>query len=86
MTLQEAYNKGLDDAEGNVLRILTQIVLGLDVEPFMNPKLQAIAKVLEERSEYYRLYSERRNNAGKHFKRKVIEQMETLTNADIIVN
>jgi hypothetical protein len=86
MTIQEAYNKGLDDAENVVIDKLTQMILGNIPEEFPNPKLQALMSILTERSEYYRKNADRRNNLGKHFKRKVAEHVQTLTNAQLIVN
>ncbi len=52
MTIQEAYNKGLDDAENVVINKLTQMILGNMPEEFPNPKLQALMSILTERSEY----------------------------------
>lgn len=46
MTINEAYNKGLDDAEAKVLEILPKAVMGIDEGVFANPALEEFRKQL----------------------------------------
>ncbi len=78
MTIQDAYNKGLDDAENKVIEILDQILQGEVAESFANPKLQALSNVVWERSQYFRNLAQRNNNVGKHFKKLVAAQQESI--------
>lgn len=42
MTIQEAYNKGLDIAENEALEKLTNAVEGNDIGPFASPKMEEL--------------------------------------------
>lgn len=46
MTINEAYNKGLDDAENTALDKLQKALLGLNTEPFTNPKMEEFRQKL----------------------------------------
>lgn len=46
MTVQEAYNKGLDVAETEALDKLTKALDGLDVTPFTNPNMEQLRQRL----------------------------------------
>jgi hypothetical protein len=81
MTIQEAYNKGLDDAEAKVSAALQQILFGEDSEPFPNVVLDALCLVVKERSDYYVGLSKRNNNVGKFFRKSVAAQTERIDNS-----
>lgn len=78
MTIQEAYNKGLDDAEAKVIEILEQILKGETAETFANPRLQTLSVVVWERSQYFLGLAKRNNNVGKHFRKQVVAQQESI--------
>lgn len=42
MTINEAYNKGLDDAENRVIEQFNKIINGESVDAFANPKLEEL--------------------------------------------
>jgi len=48
MTLQEAYNKGLDDAETAAIAKLTNALQKVDGEPFANPALEVVRQSILE--------------------------------------
>ena len=48
MNLQEAYNKGLDDAEKVAIEKLTNALDGMDDGPFNNPKMEEIRQRIFE--------------------------------------
>lgn len=78
MTIQEAYVKGLDDAEANVMRVIEQILKGENVDVVQNPKLKTLVDIVQIRSDYYRSLSVRNNNIGKIFRKRVKEQAEII--------
>lgn len=78
ISIQDAYVKGLDDAENAVIDILLQ-VLNYEKSPsFNNPKLEALRGVIEARSNYYHELSHRNNNIGKTFRNKIKKENENL--------
>lgn len=80
MTANEAYNKGLDDAESEVIAKLINVLESKDFVPFQNPKLNEVLGVVKLRSDYYTELATRNNNMGKGFKKKVIEEQNILDN------
>ena len=48
MTAQQAYNKGLDDSESNILDAFEHAMGGVDKVVLPNPKLEGIRKTLFE--------------------------------------
>ncbi len=46
MTIQDAYNKGLDDAENAVIEKLNNTLNRVDDGPFANPELEAVRQRL----------------------------------------
>lgn len=81
MTLQEAYNKGLDDAELAIVAKLTEILKNKrSTETFPNPKLDAVRQVIKVRSDYYHNLANRNNNIGKSFKKRILDENEILDN------
>lgn len=78
MTIQDAYNKGLDDAETRVVEILEKIIRGEDSDFFQNPLLDAIRRIVKTRSDYYLGLAKRNNNIGKTFRKRAAEEVETI--------
>jgi hypothetical protein len=82
MTLQEAYVKGLDDAETAIIAKLKSILTNNDDGiPFPNPKLETIRQIIKNRSDYHYNLAARVNNMGKSFKKKLAEDATTLDNS-----
>lgn len=48
MTPQEAYNKGLDDAENVAIQKLENTINGVEVAPFNNPKMEELRQRILE--------------------------------------
>lgn len=78
MTPQETYNKGLDDAENNVIETFKNILMGKEAPPFPNPELEKVRKAVQGRTDYYLDMSRRDNNIGKGFRNKIEEEQEIL--------
>ena len=78
MTPQEAYNKGLDDAENRIIDNLKQLLNDQVDSPFPNPELEKVRLIIKDRSDYYHHLAERNNNIGKSFVKKLQEQREIL--------
>jgi len=74
---QQAYIRGLDDAERNVINILTQTILGED-DAFPNPELEKVRQVIKKRSDYYRSLAFRNNNTGGSFRKAIKEEHDIL--------
>jgi hypothetical protein len=74
---QQAYIRGLDDAEKNVINILTQTILGED-DAFPNPELEKVRQVIKKRSDYYRSLAFRNNNTGGSFRKAIKEEHDSL--------
>jgi hypothetical protein len=77
MNPQQAYIRGLDDAERNVINILTQTILGEDAA-FPNPELEKVRQIIQKRSDYYRSLAPRNNNTGKGFRKAIQEEHDFL--------
>lgn len=78
MNIQEAYNKGLTDAENNVIQILRQALIQEEHQPFANPELNKILDVIKTRSDYYRSFAKRANNIGISFRKRLKNEHEIL--------
>lgn len=50
MTIQEAYNKGLDDAESVAITKLLNTLNGVD-DPFLNPKFEEVRQAIKTKLE-----------------------------------
>jgi len=77
LTPQVAYNKGLDDAEKNVIDKLIKTLLGED-DAFPNPELEKVRQVIKKRSDYYRSLAFRNNNTGSGFRKAIKEEHDIL--------
>lgn len=79
MNIQEAYNKGLSDAEEAIIEVFSAVVRGEDTDhEFPSPKLNAVFKVLKTRSDYFVGHSRRNNNMGKHFTKIFNKEVESI--------
>jgi hypothetical protein len=82
MNIQEAYNRGLDDAENRIIENLINLLNddNYDVS-FPNPKLEIVRQIIKNRSDYYHHLGKRINNIGNSFRKKIEEQKEILDKA-----
>jgi hypothetical protein len=82
MTIQEAYNRGLDVAEDRIINEFINLLNDHTYDvPFPNPKLEIIRQVIKDRSDYYHSLGKRNNNIGYSFRKKIASQKETLEKA-----
>lgn len=82
MTIQEAYNRGLDDAENRIIENLINLLNDKNYDvPFPNPRLEIVRSIIKDRSDYYHNLAWRNNNIGWTFRKKVKEQKEILEKA-----
>lgn len=82
MNLNEAYCKGLSDAEDRIIDNLINLLNDPTHDvPFPNPKLEIVRHIIKDRSDYYHDLARRNNNMGKSFKKKLAQQKEYLDNA-----
>jgi hypothetical protein len=67
MTLQEAYNKGLDDAENKIISEFQKIILHDEdnYQAFLNPKMEAIRSAFEKWGTYLYAHSDSKTMKGK---------------------
>jgi hypothetical protein len=72
MNIQEAYNRGLDDAENRVIDNFINLLNDNQYdEPFANPRLEIVRKFVKERSDYFHKMAEGTHSIGKGFKNKI---------------
>lgn len=72
MTIQEAYNKGLDDAENRVIENFINLLNDKEYDvAFPNPKLEVVRKVIKERSDYYFKMAEGKHGVALGFQKKI---------------
>jgi hypothetical protein len=82
MTPQEAYNKGLTDAEDRIIDNLINLLNDPNHDvPFPNPKLEIVRHIIKDRSDYYHNLAKRINNMGGSFRKKLKQQKDILDNA-----
>lgn len=81
MTINEAYIKGLDTAENNVISNLIGLLNDQTDTPFPNPKLELVRQVIKERSDYFHKMAEGTHSIGKGFKNKIDNAKILLENA-----
>lgn len=80
MSPQEAYVKGLNDAENAFIDKFIKIMNGEDDgSPFLNPRLQSLREIIQERTDYFHEISQRENNVGVGFRNRLNDQKERLT-------
>ena len=82
MTINDAYCKGLTDAEDRIIDNLINLLNDSKYDvPFPNPKLEIVRKIVKDRSDYYHNLANRINNMGNSFRKKLKQQKEILDNA-----
>lgn len=72
MDLQTAYNKGLDDAENQIIDNFINLLNDKEYDtPFVNPRLEIVRKVIKERSDYYFKMAEGKHGVALGFQKKI---------------
>jgi len=79
MTIQDAYNKGLTDAEENIIRELKKAINGEQMQPFQNPELEKVAQIIQEWSDYCYKQSKKLTTFGKYHNKMLKRQRDVLT-------
>jgi hypothetical protein len=80
MTLQEAYNKGLDDAETNIIRQIASLIRSNQMEELQNPKLKELQEILSEWGDYFHTQSKLLTMTGKKHKKMLVRHIQKLDN------
>lgn len=83
MTIQDAYNKGLDDAENLIIKQISSLVRENSMEELQNPKLKVLQSILSEWSDYFHKQSKLLTAVGKKHKKMLVRQIEQLDNNDL---
>jgi hypothetical protein len=83
MTIHEAYNKGLDDAENAIIKELSSLVRTNKMNDLQNPKLKELQSILSEWSDYFHTQGTSLTMTGKKHNRMLKRQMEQLDNNQI---
>ena len=83
MTIQEAYNKGLDDAENAIIKELSSLVRTNKMNDLQNPKLKELHLILSEWSDYFHTQGTLLTMTGKKHNRMLKRQIEQLDNNQI---
>lgn len=72
MTLNEAYNKGLDDSEEVTIKILTQLIYNQPLDTYNNPKLEALKNALRIQLDYVNgLANNKKSNIAKYARKEL---------------
>lgn len=80
MTPQEAYNKGLDDAEANIIKQIASLIRNNQMEELHNPKLKELQSILSEWSDYFHTQGKSLSMIGKRHKKMLDKHIQILDN------
>jgi len=70
--IQQIYNKGLNDAENNIINNFINILNDKEFDiAFPNPKLEIVRKVIKERSDYYFKMADGSHGIARGFQKKI---------------
>lgn len=79
MTIQEAYNKGLDDAEATMIVVLDQLIRNEYGAKFNNPELEKRRKALRTQLKWmHGLAGKKRSNVGKFALEEIKKSLDLL--------
>jgi hypothetical protein len=81
MNIQEAYNKGLDDAENKIISEFQKIIIGDDdnYEPFLNPNMEVLRLAFASWSKYLHCHSDGKTMKGKRVQILLKETKQLIT-------
>lgn len=72
MTIQEAYVKGLNDAENRIIENFINLLNDEEYNiEFPNPKLEIVRKVIKERSDYFFKMADGKHGIAIGFQKKI---------------
>jgi hypothetical protein len=72
MTIQEAYVKGLNDAENRIIENFINLLNDKEYDvAFPNPKLEIVRKVIKERSDYFFKMADGKHGIALGFQKKL---------------
>ena len=72
MTIQEAYVKGLNDAENRIIENFINLLNDEEYNiEFPNPKLEIVRKVIKERSDYFFKMADGKHGIALGFQKKL---------------
>ena len=72
MTIQEAYVKGLNDAEKRIIENFINLLNDKEYDvAFPNPKLEIVRKVIKERSDYFFKMADGKHGIALGFQKKL---------------
>lgn len=83
MTIQEAYNKGLDDAETHIINQIASLIRRNQMEELQNPKLKELQTILSEWGDYFHSQSKSLTMTGKRHKKMLDKHIQKLDNIDL---
>jgi hypothetical protein len=83
ITPQDAYNKGLDDAEAVIIAQLSSLIRDNTMADLQNPKLKVIQDVLSEWSEYFHHQAKLLTMQGKRHNKMLIKNRQHLDNNNL---
>lgn len=79
ITIQEAYNKGLDDAEATMIDVLDQLIKNEYGAKFNNPELEKRRKALRIQLKWmHDLAGKKRSNVGKYAAIEIEKSLDLL--------
>ena len=80
MNIQEAYNKGLSDAEQPIIETFKDLLTGGKGNPLSNPELEKIRKALIIQLKWlHNIAAKKASNVGKYAKIEIDKSIEILT-------
>lgn len=72
MTIQEAYIRGLNDAEEITIKIMTQLIYDQPLDSYNNPKLEALKNALRIQLNYVNgLANNKKSNIAKYARKEL---------------
>jgi hypothetical protein len=76
MTINDAYIRGLDDAEAVVITILTQLIKNEPLSDFSNPKLNDLKNALRIQLDYINgLANNPKSNIAKYARKEITKSL-----------
>lgn len=79
MTIQEAYNKGLTDAENELLSKFKESLQNKETEPFNNPEMESLRQALSVQLAYiHGLANNKKSNIAKYARKEIVKSLDIL--------
>jgi hypothetical protein len=81
--MQQIYNKGLDDAETNIIKQIASLIRNNKMEELQNPQLKELQTILSEWGDYFHTQSKSLTMTGKKHKKMLDKHIQVLDNNQI---